>query len=59
MSGIAQILFNVQGMPIHVSASVNVPSGSVGQVVAGVDSTGKVRYLACDANGYLITTQTP
>lgn len=51
-----KILYSTSGTPLHVSSSQNTPTGPVAQILAGVDPTGKVRYIATNASGYVMTT---
>lgn len=41
----ASILFDINGNAVGVSGSMALPTGSIGQLVAGVDTSGTVRFL--------------
>jgi len=51
----AVILFDIAGNPMAVTASVQAPTGSLGIVMAGVDSTGSVHYARFVNESLLVT----
>jgi len=51
---ITQILYDQNGNPVHKAAGSTV-SGSIGQVVVGLDSTGKAQFFQTSAQRELLT----
>jgi len=55
MNSPASILFDINGNPVGVSGSMPLPTGSIGQLLAGVDQSGNVRYLNFISSSIMVT----
>lgn len=55
MNSPASILFDINGNPAGVSGSMPLPTGSIGQLIAGVDQSGNVRYLNFISSSIMVT----
>jgi len=49
------IIYDINGNPVGVSSSMPLPVGALGQLIAGVDSSGFVQYLSTTSGSLQIT----